>query len=217
MWDKINVYQYQQFAEALKETDPIEQNVKLIAILNNWTINQVDQLSVERYIAEKEKLKFLSEEITGKPVRFIKVGKKRYRCIYDIRKIPAARYIESKHFLGDYVGNLHKLAASMVIPQKRFLFWFVNAKYDASRHEEYSQDMLEAKISDVYQSVVFFYHVYRNWIEVSKVYLVRELSKEMTKDQAIEVVANLISSMDGSIAPKLLPITKIAEFRKRMN
>ena len=56
MWDKINVYQYQQFAEALKETDPIEQNVKLIAILNNWTINQVDQLSVERYIAEKEKL-----------------------------------------------------------------------------------------------------------------------------------------------------------------
>jgi len=106
----------------------------------------------------------------------------------------------------------------MVIPQKRkFGIWF-NEKYDASKHQEYSDDMLTAKFLHVYHSLVFFYQVYRNWIEVSQGYLVKEMTnKGMTLEQAQEVVLILCSTLDGSIAPNLLPTTKISQLTKAMN
>ena len=217
MWDKITLFQYQQLVPALQEQDATEQNCKIIAILNNWTEHQVDSLTVEAYNKEKEKLKFLNEQIGGKPVKYIEVNGRRYRCIYDIRKLPAARYIESKVFSQDFVGNLHKLAASMVIPQRRYTFGWKDAKYDASRHEEYAQDMLSARFIDVYNSIVFFYQVYRNWMQVSKDYLIQQLAEKMTMEEAKREVQNLLNIMDGNIAPNLLPTTKIAQLAKHMN
>ena len=217
MWDKITLFQYQQLVPALQEEDATEQNCKIIAILNNWTEHQVDSLTVEAYNNEKEKLKFLNEQIGGKPVKYIDVNGRRYRCVYDIRKLPAARYIESKVFSQDFVGNLHKLAASMVIPQRRYTFGWKDAKYDASRHDEYTQDMLSARFIDVYHSIVFFYQVYRNWMQVSKDYLIQQLAEKMTMEEAKREVQNLLSIMDGNIAPNLLPTTKIAQLAKHMN
>ena len=217
MWDKITLFQYQQLVPALSEQDATEQNCKIIAILNNWTEHQVDSLTVEAYNKEKEKLKFLNDKIEGKPVKYIEVNGKRYRCIYDIRKLPAARYIESKVFSQDFVGNLHKLAASMVIPQRRYTFGWKDAKYDASRHDEYAQDMLSARFVDVYHSIVFFYQVYRNWMQVSKDYLTHQLAEKMTMEEAKREVQNLFNIMDGNIAPNLLPTTKIAQLAKLMN
>jgi hypothetical protein len=217
MWDKITLFQYQQLVPALQEQDATEQNCKIIAILNNWTEHQVDSLTVEAYNKEKDKLKFLNEQIGGKPVKYIEVNGRRYRCVYDIRKLPAARYIESKVFSQDFVGNLHKLAASMVIPQRRYTFGWKDAKYDASKHEEYAQDMLSARFIDVYHSIVFFYQVYRNWMQVSKDYLIQQLAEKMTMEEARKEVQNLLVIMDGNIAPNLLPTTKIAQLAKHMN
>lgn len=210
MWTSINVFQYQQLFKVLNIEDVTEQNSRLIAIVNGWTENEVDSLSVGAYAREKQKLNFLNEEIGGKPAKFIKVNGRRYKCVYDYRKLPSGRYIESKVFSVDLVTNLHKLAASMVLPMKRTIFGWKVDKYDASRHEEYAEDMLSAKITDVYNSVVFFYHVYRNWMECSKDYLSKELKGQ-------EVLLNLLNIMDGNIAPKLLPITKISQLTKAMN
>ncbi len=45
----------------------------------------------------------------------------------------------------------------MVIPQKKnWLGKWVDDKYDASKHEEYSADMQEANFIHVYHSLVFF-------------------------------------------------------------
>jgi hypothetical protein len=217
-WDKINVFQYQQLVPALGIQDATDQNMRLIAILNGWTENQVDSLSVEEYANEKAKIGFLSESIEGKPVKYIKVNGKRYKCVYDVRKLPSGRYIESKVFSQDLVGNLHKLAASMVIPMKKTIFGWREDKYDASRHEEYSNDMLEARFVDVYHSIVFFYQVYRNWMEITKDYLIQKIL-EMGKShsEAEKEVANLLNTLDGSIAPKLLPISTISDIMKHLN
>lgn len=216
-WDKINVFQYQQLIPALGIDDPTDQNMRLIAILNGWTDNQVDSLSIEQYAKEKAKIAFLSDSIEGKPVKVIKVNGRRYKCIYDVRKLPSARYIESKIFSQDLVGNLHKLAASMVIPMKKTIFGWKLDKYDASKHEDYANDMLEAKFVDVYHSIVFFYQVYRNWIEVSRDYMKAEMMKAgMTEDQADSAVLLLCESTDGIIQSNLLPITKISEIRKHL-
>jgi len=218
MWDKINVFQYQQMLPVLKMEDTIQQDGRLISILYNITENEVDNLSLVTYLKYKESLSFLKTEITGKPVRFIKVKNKRYRCIYDIRNMPSGRYIESKVFSNDFGNNLHKISASMVIPQnKNFFGLWKDDKWDASKHEEYATDLLEANFAQVYHSIVFFYHVYRNWMEVSKDYLiVKMMEAGMNQSEARKEVLNLFSILDGNIVPKLLPTMKISQLAKHM-
>jgi hypothetical protein len=130
--------------------------------------------------------------------------------------MPSARYIESKVFSKDTLANLHKIAASMVIPQKRnWLGRWVDQDYDASKHEEYAADMQEANFVHIYHSLVFFYQVYKNWIEVSRDYMTAEMTKSgMTKKQADMVVDLLLESMDGTTPVTLLPPKKILELKK---
>jgi len=217
MWQKINVWQYQQIYSALntkeKDATDLDLEVKLVGIVNNMTEMQIDSLPLNEYKELSKTIAFLN------PKKHIRIShNKRYKINYDVSKMPFARYIESKVFSEDLYGNLHKLAATMVIPQKRkFGIWF-NEKYDASKHQEYSDDMLNAKFVDVYHSLVFFYQVYRNWIEVSKGYLEKKMVEAgMQEAQAKEVVQSLCIILDGNIAPNLLPSTKIAQLAKHMN
>ena len=209
-WNDINVFQFQQIVKAKEEQDSIERDSKLIAIINGWTERDVDSLPVLEFANQKKKLNFLNDEITGKAVDYINVNGRRYKCIYDIRKINAARYIEGKTFSQELIPNLHKIAASLVYPMKKSLFKWKLDKYDASKHEDYAQDMLEAKFIDVYHSVVFFYHLYRNWMEISRGYLISEMEKQGVMNPE-KVVADLLNIMDGSIVPKLLQITKTSQ------
>ena len=106
----------------------------------------------------------------------------------------------------------------MVIPQKKnWLGKWKDSKYDASKHEEYSADMQEANFISVYHSLVFFYQVYRNWIEVSRDYMRVEMMKAgMSEEQADSAVLLLCESTDGIIPSNLLPSTKILEIRKHL-
>jgi hypothetical protein len=224
MWEKISVWQYQQIYNVLNSKDKndtdLDTNVRLVSIVNNMTEMQIDSLPLNEYAELSKTIAFLNEPIKGKPVKFISISKnKRYKINYDISRMPFARYIESKVFSDDLYGNLHKLAATMVVPQKRNMFGiWVDLPYDASNHEDYANDMLEAKFIDVYNSLVFFYQVYRNWIEVSQDFMENRLIKAgMKEKEAKEVVVNLLNILDGSIVPNLLPNMKIAQLRKRMN
>jgi hypothetical protein len=223
MWEKINVWQYQQIYNVYNSKDKylteIEVNSKLVSIVNDMTEAQVDSLTITQFNKLKKSILFLTQPIAGKPVKYISINKnKRYKINYDVSKMPFARYIESKVFSEDLYNNLHKLAATMVIPQKRILGIWFKQKYDASKHEQYSEDMLTARFIDVYHSLVFFYQVYRNWIEVSQDYMVSKLMQTgMTQDKAKEVVQDLCTTLDGNIPPNLLPSTKVAQLRKRMN
>lgn len=204
-WKDVNVFQWQQIVNLFtKEKDLTELDlaVKSVAIVKNMTEHQIDSLPISELNPLLKSIAFIHEEIKPEPVKYIQVGKKRYKCIYDVRKIPAARYIESKYFSKDVNGNIHRIAACMVMPMKRTLFGWKVDKYDASRHEEYSQDMLEASITSVLGSVVFFCLVYRNWIKASKDYLVQEMmSKSLTKYQAEVLYQTLCETLDGFIRP----------------
>lgn len=217
-WNNISVWQYQNIVKTLanKEADEIDKSFKLIGIVYDMTENQVDSLTQAEYKAKLKECDFLNTMPEGKPVQIIKVKGKRYRPIYDVTKMPFGRYVESKAFVGDIYGNLHKLGATMVMPQKRnWLGLWVDDKYDAGKHEEYSEDMLQANFQDVYFSLVFFYQVFRNWIEVTRDYLVvKMMLTGQTKAECSQVVADLCSILDGIIQPNLLPTTKISELRK---
>lgn len=219
-WNNLTLWQYQQIMPIItnpeKDWTELDKEVKLLCIVTGLTEYQIDSLAIEDLKELRKELTFLDEPIEGKPVDFIVVNGRRYRMNYDIKNMPAARYIESKVFSKDTLANLHKIAASMVIPQKQ-TWWgkWVDDKYDASKHEQYSQDMQEANFIHIYHSLVFFYQVYRNWIEVSRDYMIQEMKTTgMTTEQAEQVVQLLCESMVGIIPPNLLPNTKILELQK---
>jgi hypothetical protein len=222
-WNDLTVWQYQQIYPIVtkpeKDWTMLDVESKLVGILHNLTDTQVDSLSVAEFNKLKVTLAFLDDKIEGKPVKYTEVNGKRYRFIYDVQQIKAARYIETKVFSTDLVGNLHKLAASMVMPQRKTWYGkWVDDKYDASKHSEYAEDLQGANFLHVYHSIVFFYQVYRNWIEVSQGYLVKEMMNQgMSMELAQKGVQILCDTLDGSIAPNLLPTTKISQLMKAMN
>jgi hypothetical protein len=219
-WNELTLWQYQQLMPTITNPDKdwteLDAEVKQLCIVTGLTEYQIDSLSLTALKELRKELAFLSEPIDGKPVNYIVTNGKRYRINYDIKNMPSARYIESKVFSKDTLTNLHKIAASMVIPQKRNWFGkWVDQDYDASKHEEYAADMQEANFVHIYHSLVFFYQVYKNWIEVSRDYMMAEITKAgMTKKQAAMVVDLLSASMDGIIPVTLLPPKKISELKK---
>jgi hypothetical protein len=219
-WNELTLWQYQQLMPTItnpnKDWTELDAEVKQLCIVTGLTEYQIDSLSLTALKELRKELAFLSEPIDGKPINYIVTNGKRYRINYDIKNMPSARYIESKVFSKDTLANLHKIAASMVIPQKRNWFGkWVDQDYDASKHEEYAADMQEANFVHIYHSLVFFYQVYKNWIEVSRDYMMAEITKAgMTKKQAAMVVDLLSASMDGIIPVTLLPPKKISELKK---
>lgn len=222
-WNELTVWQYQQIYPIVtkpeKDWTNLDVESKLVGIIYNLTDTQVDSLSISQFNNLRGTLDFLGDKIEGKPVKYTQVNGKRYRFIYDVQQMKAARYIESKVFSTDLIGNLHKLAASMVMPQRKTWFGkWVDDKYDAAKHSEYAADLQASNFVHIYHSVVFFYQVYRNWIEVTKDYLVTEMTnKGLTKEVADQVVATLCETLDGNIAPNLLPTTKISQLTKAMS
>lgn len=192
----------QQIANVLaktKDETELDISVKVLGILTNRTESQIDSLSLEDLRNGLNDIKFIhKDQPEAKPLNYINVNGRRYKCIYDIKKLPYARYMETKHFGNDVMQNLHKIGASMMMPMKKtWLGWKID-KYDASKHEEYANDILEAKYEAVYGSVVFFCQVYIHLINNLEDYLKSKLMKSgMTPHQAETTMGNLCSVLDG--------------------
>jgi hypothetical protein len=203
MWNKLTIQQAQEIDKlrrnVYKEDTEIDVETKLLSIILNKQQSEIDSLGWQEYLDQRAALKFLEQEPEGTPIQYVTIGKRKYRFVYDIRQMPFARYIESKTFAQDFVGNLHKLAASMVIPQRKTWYGkWKDVKYDASKHIEYATDMLQAPFEAVYGSAVFFYHLYKNWIIASKDYMINEQVKMgKTQEEAEKLVNDLCSSLDG--------------------
>jgi len=222
-WNELTIWQYQQIYPIVtkpeKDWTNLDVESKLVGIVYNLTDTQVDSLTIQQFNNLKATLSFLNDKIEGKPVKYTQANGKRYRFVYDVQQIKAARYIESKVFSTDLITNLHKLAASMVVPQKKTWYGkWVDDTYDAAKHSEYAADLQASNFVHIYHSVVFFYQVYRNWIEVSKDYLANQMmEKGMDMEMAVKAVQTLCEILDGNIAPNLLPTKKISQLTKLMS
>lgn len=212
-WKDVTVWQMQQIANVLaktKDETELDISVKVLGILTNRTESQIDSLSLGDLRAGLKEIKFIhTAQPEAKPEKYIAVNGRRYKCIYDIKKLPYARYMETKHFGTDVLLNLHKIGASMVMPMKKTWFGWRLDKYDASKHEEYANDILEAKYETVYGSVVFFCQVYIHLISNLEDYLKNKMqAKGMTLQQAETTVESLCKGLDGFTKLQSLQNTK---------
>jgi hypothetical protein len=203
-WSDVTLWQYQQIENLLSKKDgdtELDLAVKTLAILTNRTESQIDSLSLTDLKKQLKLIDFVTNtKPDPKPKDFIKINGKQYKCIYDVRDMPYARYIETKYFGSDITNNLHKIAASMVMPMKKTWRGWKVAKYDASKHNEYAQDLLAAPFESVYGSVVFFCQVFADSIMNLKDCFREEMIKAgMEKEQAEKMVQDLCDNMAGFI------------------
>ena len=199
-WNDVTVFQWQQLMNLYVKEDVADLETATLSILFNRTENEILSLSEGERLGLLSKIDFVHTPPQGKPEKSIKCQSgARYKCIYDVRQLRAARYIETKHFAKDPDENLHRVAASMVLPMRKTWLGYKATKYDASKHEEYANDLLTAPIPAVLGSVVFFCEVYRRWMQNSQDYLVQEMmAKGMTEDQAAEAYQVLWTFTDGT-------------------
>jgi len=205
-WNDINVGQWQQIMSIFGERGNswLDLIVRPASIIMDRTEHELDSLSTSEINDIGKQIAFVHNAGDPQAPRIIEVRGRRYRCVYDVTMMPAARYIESKVFGQDVHKELHKVAACMVIPQKRhWLFGWMDDKYDAAKHAEYADDMLHAPITAVLGSVLFFCEVYLTLINNSRVYLVAEMMKRQNLPvaEAEAFVNDLCSVMDGIIRP----------------
>ena len=203
-WKDVSVWQMQQITNVLSKNEGdtgLDIAVKTLAILTNRTESEIDSLSLDELGRQIKGIAFLNEsQPSPKPQDYIKVNGRKYKCIYDIKNMPYARYMETKFFGSDVINNLHKIGASMVMPMKKTLFGWKVDKYDAGKHEEYANDLLEASYESVYGSIVFFCQVYVQSINNLVDYLKQKLINQgIMKKEAEETITDLCNVLDGFI------------------
>jgi hypothetical protein len=153
-WNDLTVGQYQRLYPII--TSDLSDEKKLQQIVFDLEGKDCTAADLERKMGEYA---FLSQmDIKPKPMNLFNVNNRWYRFNYDIDKMPAARYVEIKTFMGgDFVNNMHMIMASAVVPIKRKWFGFADAKYEAMNHRFYAKDMQDANFIKCYNSLVFFY------------------------------------------------------------
>ena len=196
-WNKVTVRQYQQIYPIIIEdkwTD-LDKLVKIICILTGKTEQEVDSWK----LSDLNDYRFIFDlKIEERPRRRIKVNGKWYRFEYKIQNMPAARYIEGKTFAADgLIENMHRLMASCVVPQRKIGFLYFDKVYEAAKHEEYANDLLDAPIQFVYSACLFFCKVLNEWMKVTLSYLEKESSKNLNQEQRAELSKSLQSISDG--------------------
>lgn len=203
-WNDLTVGQYQQLYKVLKQTDKTNLDVltEVISICEGYPIDEIDSWEFKKLMDKEKEYLFLEKLDFDKTAKkYINTNGKRYKFVHKITEIPAARYIESKHFLkGDFIDDIHYLMASCVKPMRKTWRGWVEDKYDAKLHSEYAADMQKAKFIEVHNCVVFFYLLFVELIKGLGGYLTKEVTKTMTADKAAEVQIALQKITDGFTA-----------------
>jgi hypothetical protein len=217
-WQNVTLEHYQLLFPIIQDKSLAdwEKEIQIVSILYNLTEHQIDSLSLAEYKKLKASIQFLYQPIPGKPVKYIRGKKRKYKLIYDVRQMPFARYAEAKTFsTKDTIANMHKLSASMVQPMRRICGIWFKEKYDAAKHEEYAEDLLSAPFPAIYHSAVFFCTLFALWMKTSEDFMVQQLIQMgMKKEQAIREHRALCSSMDGFTMQNSLPTLKPSLYKQ---
>jgi hypothetical protein len=194
-WKDVTVGQYQQLTEIGKMgLDDIEATQETIAILFGLTINEVRKLKPIQIAKYVEQMEFLKTEIIPRR-RTILYCKGYFAGVdYTFTDFQTSKYIESKYFMQDFVGNMHNLLAVYTHELK---FGLIKKKGKVSDFEKDAERLKGANIEEAMGVLLFFYPVYENLMKIIRPY--SELSRKTEKvNQLIEKAITLsLSNTDG--------------------
>lgn len=210
-WEDLTVQQFQDIyrlslATDLDETDKV---ARAICILHDMTESQVDEMTITRFNELAKQCAFVMKgNIPGRPVRVIRIGRKRYRVNYKPSTLRHRQYVEIIHFSDKPIDNMHLCMASLVEP----VTWYGRCLPNkAEDHQVIASDLLQARVIDVYNSCVFFCKLYSSLIDNIAASLIAEMMMAgMTREEAILLLRTSQSAMDGSIQQGKWPPLKLS-------
>lgn len=200
---KLTVGQYQELWAIAKSEDlPEDKSTQSIAVVTGKTPAEVDDLPLNEYKAlDREIAKSMNElRLNTKPVSFLKVGKKLYQVNYKVGTLRAGQNTELQHWLkeNDWIKNMDKILASVVVPCRRTLWWTLPLKNRSEDHERVAEDMQAVDFSDAYGCVVFFCKIFAASIKGILPSLIPEMMKAgKTREQALTFQTDLMKILDG--------------------
>lgn len=204
----ITVGEYQQLYAIHKGADDeIDKSVQSVAILTGKTRWEVEEMPLDEFrrTAKEITVIYFSALEEQKPKSYIKVAGKWYKICLNPRQITAGQYIDLQHFLkGNQIENLHKLFACLLIPVKKFGFFYSEGKYNGENHQQLSEDIVNCKFIEVHSTCVFFSKLWKLSIKAMEPFLSKEIQKMIPSLQKMD----LQTIMDGFLTQSQLQSLK---------
>lgn len=212
-WNNLTIEDYQHiYGIIVDETlNDFDKEVKLVALVNELSEEEVDNLPIDKFKSMKDSLSFLHDgKIEGKLKGIIKANGTKYQMSLDAFKITYGQYVDLTSFMsgnGGLVGNLHLVMASLAMPVKRNWLGipYVDS-YGSKPHNEVAEDMLKANFADCHNTCIFFCKLINDLTKVTVRYSVKEIlkSKKVTKEKLREILKPLKQDGGGYTMPNLL-------------
>jgi len=159
---KLTIKQFQEINHINKlEVNDNDKSILFIKLITGKSDNDISKMSMNKFNRLCSKILKSFNDIQnnlnkGKYKKIIRIKNRFYWINYDISKLDAGRYVETATFGVDLLDNLHKLMATMVVPIKLTWKGLKYLEYDAMKHEQIAEDMLQADFKNSYYSCVSF-------------------------------------------------------------
>jgi hypothetical protein len=181
-FNDLTVRQFQEATQIIKdEPDLLERHIKLIACLTGNTVEWVEAHTPKQIGEMAKAMDFLSEpKIEKRIVRWFVLKNKIFKPILKAESLTAGQVLSLKTFEEKSQGTskyLHEQLAIIFTPVN----WYGKAKaYDASKHSEIAEIMLDAKLGEVYGTLFFYSNVLKRLSPVIETYL-KEANQTITE------------------------------------
>ncbi|MFN9518899.1 MAG: hypothetical protein ACK574_04115 [Bacteroidota bacterium] len=175
------------------ESDPVLRNLKLLALIEDKTLEEVEDLPIGELVNKVKKLSQIEALKPDEKVKMtIKLKGKKYRVKWKQQDLTAAQYIDATHFCKDstkITNNIHNILAAISVE----VDWLGRDKpYNGSKHKEVADLFYNhMKISQAYPIMLFFCKYYKELAEATLTYLEQEAK------QAAKVVMEKHSAIGG--------------------
>jgi len=169
-YNDVTLGQYQECYNLINSKDE-DKWIKILAILSNKSVEDIENLPADKLIKYANSLKFLSNpDINTKPKKYIGIKGKVFKATLAITDLSTAQGIDIKTFLKPIgnktqdeitIQNAHLILASIYKPLKWFKF-----KYDPINHSKNAELFKHVKMGDISGTLFFYSNVLERWMRV---------------------------------------------------
>lgn len=213
-FETLTVNQYQQLYSIHRgeseDTDKIIQSVCVLTGLSEKGVEDMPLPDFNRVAGELAvifKEKAFTSLRNAKPKSFIHIAGKTYGVNYKPSTLSAGQYIEVQTWMrSNVIENMNKIMASIVYPVKGRGWFKKRLKYDAEKHPEISEQILECNFIDVHAACVFFSKLWRDSINSLTAFLEKEAKRKGMNPEQLRTLLRNVSA--GFLTPNELQILK---------
>jgi len=171
----LTIKQFYDIESIIKDMeDPVERNLHLLAAVKGITIDDVENMPINKVKTELAKLNYLNLDMPDKIKHKFKIKGRTFKIVWKLEDIRANQYIDFKHFASQE-QSIHKCMAVLCIE----LDWLRRSKgYQPQKHKELSEFFFKhMDISIAYPLMLFFCRYTEELMPIIKTYLRNEVEK----------------------------------------